>query len=307
MEAAQPEPRVGQLVLVPFGRREVTGLIVEALDSTELEGDKIRDVIAVRHQLAPLSGTWIGLCRFAADYYQRPLGEVALPGLPKNLRAEKTLALDKALKKLARQAGGPVAWEVAGAAGLNAEQAQAVDAIAGASGYAPMLLYGVTGSGKTEVYLQAIARCLLREPEAQVLILVPEINLTPQLEENVRGRRVLNQPAGHLDAGESLQQAAVRETLEETGWHVELTHFLGVQQWTSGTLHFVRFAFAAAMRSHEPQRPLDAGILGTTWLTRDEIAAAPNLRSPMVLANVDDWLAGVRLPLDTLRYFCARP
>lgn len=188
MEAAQPEPRVGQLVLVPFGRREVTGLIVEVLDSTELEGDKIRDVIAVRHQLAPLSGTWIGLCRFAADYYQRPLGEVALPGLPKNLRAEKTLALDKALKKLARQAGGPVAWEVAGAAGLNAEQAQAVDAIAGASGYAPMLLYGVTGSGKTEVYLQAIARCLLREPEAQVLILVPEINLTPQLEENVRGR-----------------------------------------------------------------------------------------------------------------------
>ena len=56
------------------------------------------------------------------------------------------------------------------------------------------------------------------------------------------------------------------------------------------------------MRSHEPQRPLDAGILGTTWLTRDEIAAAPNLRSPMVLANVDDWLAGVRFPLAALRY-----
>jgi len=121
------------------------------------------------------------------------------------------------------------------------------------------------------------------------------------VEEDVRGQRVLNQPAGHLDAGESLQQAAVRETLEETGWHVELTHFLGVQQWTSGTLHFVRFAFAATALRHEPERPLDDGILGTTWLTRDEIAAAPNLRSPMVLANVDDWLAGVRLPLDVVK------
>ena len=115
--------------------------------------------------------------------------------------------------------------------------------------------------------------------------------------EGVRGQRVLNQPAGHLEAGESLQQAAVRETLEETGWHVELTHFLGVQQWTSGALHFVRFAFAATALRHEPERPLDEGILDAIWLTRDEIVAAPNLRSPMVLANVDDWLAGVRLPL----------
>ncbi|MBV8633396.1 MAG: primosomal protein N', partial [Burkholderiaceae bacterium] len=183
----EPCPQVGQLVLVPFGRREVVGLVTELPDSTELEADKMRDVIAARTQLTPLSDTWIALCRFAADYYQRPLGEVALPGLPKTLRSEKTTALDKALKKLAKQAGD-ACWEVAGAAALNAEQAQAVEAIAGASGYVPMLLYGVTGSGKTEVYLQAIARCLSREPEAQVLILVPEINLTPQLEDNVRGR-----------------------------------------------------------------------------------------------------------------------
>lgn len=182
-------PRAGQLVLVPFGRREVVGLVTAVLEKTELGSDKIRDVMAVRSQLAPLDASWLDLCRFGADYYQRPLGEVALPGLPKSLRTEKTTALDKALKKLAKLApASTTAPEVEGAAVLNAEQATAVDAIAAAGGYTPMLLYGVTGSGKTEVYLQAIARCLAREPQAQVLVLVPEINLTPQLEDNVRNR-----------------------------------------------------------------------------------------------------------------------
>ena len=154
---------------------------------------------------------------------------------------------------------------------------------------------------------QAVSEADVWRPHVTVANVVADGDRFLLVEEDVRGRRVLNQPAGHLEAGESLHQAAIRETLEETGWHVELTHFLGVQQWTSGALHFVRSAFAATALRHEPQRPLDDGILGTTWLTRDEIAAAPNLRSPMVLANVDDWLAGVRLPLDTLRYFCARP
>lgn len=121
------------------------------------------------------------------------------------------------------------------------------------------------------------------------------------VEEEVAGQRVLNQPAGHLEAGETLQQAAVRETLEETAWHVRLTHFLGVQQWSVGALHFVRFAFAADALRHEPGRPLDAGIIGPRWLSRDEIAAAPNLRSPMVLSTIDDWLAGRQLPLDCVK------
>ena len=138
-------------------------------------------------------------------------------------------------------------------------------------------------------------------PHVTVATVVADGDRFLLVEEDVRGERVLNQPAGHLEADESLQQAAVRETLEETGWHVELTHFLGVQQWTTGTLHFVRFAFAATALRHEPERPLDDGILGTTWLTRSEIATAPNLRSPMVLANVDDWLAGVRLPLESVK------
>jgi len=182
-------PLPGQLALVPFGRREAVGMIVAIEQESEVAVDKLKDVIALRTQLAPLSADWLALCAFAADYYQRPLGEVAIPALPKNLRAEKTVALDRALKKLAKieapQDTVPHAMPA-----LNEAQRCAVDAIAGAQGFAPMLLYGVTGSGKTEVYLHAAAQVLERDPQgrAQVLILVPEINLTPQLENNVRTR-----------------------------------------------------------------------------------------------------------------------
>lgn len=85
-DAAMPLPQVGQLALVPFGRREVMGLIVGVSDSTDVPAAKLKDALAVRSQLAPLSPQWLALAAFAADYYQRPLGEVALPGLPKNLR-----------------------------------------------------------------------------------------------------------------------------------------------------------------------------------------------------------------------------
>ncbi|RQO37106.1 primosomal protein N' [Herminiimonas sp. KBW02] len=191
LEADAPRPLSGQLVLVPFGRREVMGLIVAVHDDTDVPLDKLKSALAVRTQLAPLSAAWIALCAFAADYYQRPLGEVAIPGLPKNLRLLKTTSLDKAIKKLARidaiHDATPFAMPQ-----LNPAQQEAADAIASASGFAPTLLYGVTGSGKTEVYLQAAAQILAHSKEddnpAQILILVPEINLTPQLEANVRAR-----------------------------------------------------------------------------------------------------------------------
>jgi primosomal protein N' (replication factor Y) (superfamily II helicase) len=187
--AATPQP--GQLALVPFGRREVMGVIVAVGDRTDVAADKIKEALAVRMQLPPLPPQWLDLCRFAADYYQRPLGEVAVPGLPKNLRVEKSVSLDRALKKLAKAtlAHDPTP---ADAHALNLSQRQAADAIAGADGFAPTLLYGVTGSGKTEVYLQAAAQILAQADArgecAQVLILIPEINLTPQLENNVRTR-----------------------------------------------------------------------------------------------------------------------
>jgi len=180
-------PQVGQLVLVNFANREVTGLIVEIAQETTVPLEKLKNAIAVRHQLTPLSARWLALAGFAADYYQRPLGEVALPGVPKNLRTVSTVALDRALKKLAKLAppGDPAPI---GMPALNREQQEAANAIGGALGFTPLLLYGVTGSGKTEVYLQACAQVLARDPQAQILILVPEINLTPQLEGNIRAR-----------------------------------------------------------------------------------------------------------------------
>ncbi|MFC5510648.1 primosomal protein N' [Massilia jejuensis] len=180
-------PQVGQLALVSFGRREVVGLIVAIAQETEVAPDKLKNAIAVRDALSALSPQWLALAAFAADYYQRPLGEVALPGLPKNVRMPTTVALDRALKKMAKLAppGDPAP---VGMPALNREQQEAADAIGGAVGFTPLLLYGVTGSGKTEVYLQACAQVLARDPQAQILILVPEINLTPQLEGNIRAR-----------------------------------------------------------------------------------------------------------------------
>ncbi|GAA4020231.1 primosomal protein N' [Actimicrobium antarcticum] len=184
-------PQVGQLAIVPFGRREVAGMIVGIGDQTDVPADKLKNALAVHRQLPPLSREWLALCRFAADYYHRPLGEVVIPALPKNLRGLKTVSLDRALKKLNKPREAHNATP-ANVPALNPAQQDAADAIAGATGFAPHLLYGVTGSGKTEVYLHAAATILSQannhDNPAQILIMVPEINLTPQLEGNIRAR-----------------------------------------------------------------------------------------------------------------------
>ena len=148
-------------------------------------------------------------------------------------------------------------------------------------------------------------------PHVTVATVVADGDRFLLVEEDVRGQRVLNQPAGHLEAGESLQQAAVRETLEETGWTVELTDFVGAYQWNTpdGSAEYLRFAFAAHPVCHDPQRTLDEGIVRALWLTREEVAAqVARHRNPMVLGNIDDWLAGKHYPLDVVRsYLCARP
>lgn len=184
-------PQIGQLAIVPFGKREVVGLITGVNTHTTLAAHRLKDVLAVRTELEPLSVKWIELCEFAAAYYHRPLGEVVIPALPKNLRVTASVAFERALKKGQQKETGGDATTV-GMPPLNAGQQAACDAIAGAQGYAPILLYGVTGSGKTEVYLHAAASILERvgkeRRRAQILMLVPEINLTPQLESSVRSR-----------------------------------------------------------------------------------------------------------------------
>ncbi|MBC3807679.1 primosomal protein N' [Undibacterium seohonense] len=184
---AEPLPQIGQITLVPFGRQEIAGLIVAISSQTDVPADKMKSVLSVRHQCPPLMPAWLDLCRFAADYYQRPLGEVAIPALPKNLRVPKATSLDRNLKKLAKL---PIEQSVLPAQEpvLNSQQLLAVDTISTTTGFAAYLLHGVTGSGKTEVYLQAAAKVLAQSEQAQVLILVPEINLTPQLEGNIRNR-----------------------------------------------------------------------------------------------------------------------
>ena len=258
-----PTPLPGMLVRIPFGRRDAVGMICEVTDRSDVPLDKLRDVAAICSTLAPLAAEWRALTLFAAEYYQRGLGEVALPALPQVLRDAsrwaKLLAPEEryrlmpegranlpdalparatALRRLANALAAtptlPAAdaralhpkarttldeWQTRGWVSLEtgdileqdialapeieraalhasdallpqltAEQADAVDAIRGAKGFAAFLLHGVTGSGKTEVYLHALADLLSARPDAQALVLVPEINLTPQFEAAFRTR-----------------------------------------------------------------------------------------------------------------------
>jgi 8-oxo-dGTP pyrophosphatase MutT (NUDIX family) len=115
-----------------------------------------------------------------------------------------------------------------------------------------------------------------------------------------------NQPAGHLEQGESLVEACAREALEETAWHFRPTALVGVYQWPRprGDITYLRFAFAGDLGAEEVGRPLDTGILRAVWLTAAEIEASQaRHRSPLVFQCVQDWLAGQRFPIDLIRHY----
>jgi 8-oxo-dGTP pyrophosphatase MutT (NUDIX family) len=139
-------------------------------------------------------------------------------------------------------------------------------------------------------------------PDVTVATIVARDGRFLMVEERVRGELVLNQPAGHLEPDESLLRAAERETREETGWTIEISHLVGIYQWSSASdVHFLRFTFAARALHLDERQALDAGIIRAVWMTRDQIASGSvRLRSPMVLMSIDDWLNGQRLPLDAL-------
>lgn len=117
---------------------------------------------------------------------------------------------------------------------------------------------------------------------------------------------MLNQPAGHLDEGESLIGAVIRETLEETAWHIEPVALLGVYRWPHPTkpVTYLRFAFVARPLREETGRALDKEIIRTLWLTPEEIRAERHRhRSPQVGRCLDDYLTGACYPLDLLKEY----
>ncbi len=143
------------------------------------------------------------------------------------------------------------------------------------------------------------------KPNTTVAALVERDGRLLMVEEQTPEGLRLNQPAGHLDPGESLQAAAVRETLEETGWRVEPVALLGIYMARYANakegvdVTYLRHAFVCRALSHDASRPLDTGIVRAVWMTPDEVLAARGRhRSPAVERTVLDWAAGRRFPLD---------
>jgi len=173
----------GALVRVPLGRREVCGVVWDAPASGAAAPAEVKDVAGVLPGLPPLSRQWRQLVAFAAGYYQRSLGEVGAGGLAAPLRELGAAQLER---RLNRATPAAPCGASAPAPALTAEQAQALAAIEAEPG--PFLLFGATGSGKTEVYLRAVQALLERDAGSQALVLVPEINLTPQLQARFEAR-----------------------------------------------------------------------------------------------------------------------
>jgi primosomal protein N' (replication factor Y) len=187
----------GTLVRVPLGSREVLGVVWDCPNAPPegLREAQTRAVTGALDGLPPLNARWRQLVGFAAQYYQRSPGEVALAALPPQLRELDATQLARRLKQRSRRAATAAPEQDATPQptppGLSEEQAQALAALPTAN--APVLLFGATGSGKTEVYLRA-TQAVLETPTpagaapTQVLVMVPEINLTPQLEARFRAR-----------------------------------------------------------------------------------------------------------------------
>jgi primosomal protein N' (replication factor Y) (superfamily II helicase) len=204
LDYTHPTPLApGTLVRVPLGKRELAGVVWPRADEPGADIDvPLRPITEVLDAIAPLSAAWRGLVEFCAAYYQRNVGEVAMSVLPPELRRLGAEALARRQARLKAAVAGTQGEPQRPA--LSDEQAAVLDALASlpAGAEPPTLLHGVTGSGKTEVYLRQAERVLAAG--RQVLVLVPEINLTPQLEarfaERFPGRVLVSQHSGMTPA-----------------------------------------------------------------------------------------------------------
>ena len=175
------EVAAGDRVVVPFGTRSRVGVVVEEGEGSSVPAEKLKPVVRVLEDAPRLPAQWLELMRFLAAYYHRPLGETVIGALPPRLRSLKPLP------KKVREAGdaAPASPRFVSSHTPTAEQTHAIERIGSMLGrFQPFLLHGITGSGKTEVYLRLIARVL--QEGGQALVLVPEISLTPQLEARFR-------------------------------------------------------------------------------------------------------------------------
>ncbi|WP_319242121.1 primosomal protein N' [uncultured Propionivibrio sp.] len=170
---------IGLRVRVPFGLKSRIGIVVDLPTVSDVGESQLKALEEVLRDTPPLPPDWFELCQFCARYYQVPLGEVMLSTLPAGLRR-----INPPKARTPRRTASVA--EAASAPALTGEQADALAVISADPGFCAYLLHGVTGSGKTEVYLRLVDRVLAAG--RQVLLLVPEINLTPQLEARVAAR-----------------------------------------------------------------------------------------------------------------------
>lgn len=140
------------------------------------------------------------------------------------------------------------------------------------------------------------------KPDVTVAAIIERDGRFLLVEERIRGHLVFNQPAGHLEDGESLIQAVVRETLEETAWSFRPASLVGVYLWRSQRGHTtLRFAFTGSVDHFDAGRVLDPPVQATHWLTRQEVLQRrAQLRTVLVTRCIDDYLAGKRLPIEAL-------
>jgi 8-oxo-dGTP pyrophosphatase MutT (NUDIX family) len=147
----------------------------------------------------------------------------------------------------------------------------------------------------------AIIRNMARSPDITVAAVTETDGRFLVVEERINRRLVFNQPAGHVEHGETLLDAVVRETREETAWGFAPKALIGVYLWRnpSSGRATMRFAFTGTVADHDAKQPLDRGIVCTHWLSRtDLLEREQRLRSPLVLRCIEDYLGGSRLPLD---------